>query len=122
MAQFSTPVLKGQKQFNPQRAALLSPTTPFVHGKQCPASAIEFVGNSGSSNLTLTSPLLNRKQAAQYLGFAAQTLAQWACSGRVQLPIVKIGGKSMYRKADLDAFITANTYGEQINTLEVSNG
>lgn len=56
-------------------------------------------------------PLLCRKDAARYLGVAPQTLAQWACSRSVSLPFVKIGRKVMYRRADLDAFIAANTHG-----------
>ncbi|PWF44021.1 helix-turn-helix domain-containing protein [Massilia glaciei] len=56
-------------------------------------------------------PLLSRKDAAHYLGLAPQTLAQWVVSRRHQLPYVSIGRKAMYRKADLDAFITANTHG-----------
>lgn len=55
------------------------------------------------------SPLMSRKDAARYLGLAQQTLAQWACSGRVQLPMVKVGRKAQYKKTDLDTFISANT-------------
>lgn len=59
----------------------------------------------------LTSALLTRKEAARYLNVATQTLAQWACSGRVSLPFYKIGRKAMYKICDLDAFIAANGHG-----------
>jgi excisionase family DNA binding protein len=52
--------------------------------------------------------LYGRKEAARYLGLAAQTLASWACSGRYQLPYVKLGRRVYYRRHDLDAFIEAN--------------
>lgn len=63
-----------------------------------------------SQTSTAVSPLVSRKEAARYLGLAPQTLAQWACSGRRSLPMVKVGRKAQYRKADLDAFIVANTH------------
>jgi excisionase family DNA binding protein len=68
------------------------------------------ISTSPSSQLSTSgSPLVSRKEAATYLGLAPQTLAQWACSGRVRLPMVKVGRKVQYRKTDLDAFIVANT-------------
>ena len=53
----------------------------------------------------LSNRLLTRKEAARYLGVAAQTLAVWACMGRYSLPHVKIGHRVFYKKVDLDAFI-----------------
>jgi excisionase family DNA binding protein len=53
--------------------------------------------------------LLTRKEAAQYLGIAEQTLACWKSSGRHSLPMVKVGRLSKYRRADLDAFLDNNT-------------
>jgi len=52
--------------------------------------------------------LLTRREAAQYLGVAEQTLAIWKCTGRYNLPYVKIGRLVKYRKADLDAFVDNN--------------
>lgn len=49
--------------------------------------------------------LLNRKEAASYLGITDGTLAVWACTGRYNLPFVKVGRLVKYRKSDLDAFI-----------------
>jgi excisionase family DNA binding protein len=56
----------------------------------------------------LHSDLLTRRQAAAYLGVCEQTLAVWKCTGRYQLPFVKIGRLVKYRKLDLDAFIQNN--------------
>lgn len=49
--------------------------------------------------------LLTRKEAAEYLGVADRTLAIWKCTGRYDLPYVKIGRLVKYKKADLDKFI-----------------
>lgn len=53
--------------------------------------------------------LLSRVQAAEFLGVSPHTLAIWKSTGRVSLPVVKIGGLAKYRKADLDAFIASRT-------------
>jgi excisionase family DNA binding protein len=53
--------------------------------------------------------LLTRKEAATYLGLEVETLQNWACTGRYQLPYVKIGRLAKYRKEDLDAFINRRT-------------
>ena len=57
------------------------------------------------------SDLLTRKQAAAYLGVTERTLAVWKCTGRYNLPCVKIGRLAKYRKSDLDAFIARRTVG-----------
>lgn len=49
--------------------------------------------------------LFNRKQAAQYTGFTAGTLAVWDCTKRYDLQPIKIGRSVRYRKSVLDAFI-----------------
>jgi len=56
-------------------------------------------------NFDFKSDLLNRKQAAEYLGVTAATLAVWACTKRYNLPFVKIGRLVKYRLADLKTFI-----------------
>jgi excisionase family DNA binding protein len=53
--------------------------------------------------------LLSRAEAAAYLGVSKMTLEDWACSGRVNLPFIKIGGRAKYRKSDLDRWISART-------------
>lgn len=53
--------------------------------------------------------LLRANEAAEMLGVAPQTLADWRCTDRVSLPFVKIGAKAVrYRLSDLVAFIEAN--------------
>lgn len=63
------------------------------------------------AEITSSPLLLSRKEAARHLNVAAQTLSQWACSGKVALPYVKIGRKVAYRTVDIDAFIAANMHG-----------
>jgi excisionase family DNA binding protein len=71
------------------------------------------ISTSPPSQLSISaSPLVSRKEAAKQLGIAPQTLAQWACSGRYNLPYVKVGRSAKYRKVDIDNFIEANV---QIN-------
>lgn len=53
--------------------------------------------------------LLDRRQAAAYLGVTPHTLAIWACTQRYPLPYVRVGRLAKYRKEDLDAFIDKNT-------------
>lgn len=48
-----------------------------------------------------------RSEAAQHLGVNAQTLANWAHTGRVKIPFHKVGRKVIYFKADLDAFLNS---------------
>ena len=57
--------------------------------------------------------LLNRKEAAAYLGVKEQTLACWACTGRYSLPFVRVGRLVKYRQQDLDAFILENRIGAE---------
>ena len=57
------------------------------------------------------SNLLSRKEVAEYLGVTVHTLAVWKCTGRYNLPCVKIGGLAKYRKEDLDDFILSRTTG-----------
>lgn len=40
--------------------------------------------------------LRSRKEAAQFLGVTEHTLAVWACTGRYNLQVCKIGSRSMY--------------------------
>lgn len=49
--------------------------------------------------------LLNRKQAAKYIGFTPETLAVWACTKRYDLKPIKIGRSVRYLLSELDAFL-----------------
>lgn len=49
-----------------------------------------------------------RAEAAAYLGVNAQTLANWAHTGKVEIPHHKVGRKVIYMKSDLDSYLAAN--------------
>jgi excisionase family DNA binding protein len=51
---------------------------------------------------------LTRKEAADYIGISPQTLANWACTGRQQIPFYKVGKKKViYHKTDLDVYLAS---------------
>ena len=52
--------------------------------------------------------LLNRKEAAKFLGVEENTLAVWACTKRYNLPMIKVGRLVKYRYCDLLKFIEEN--------------
>lgn len=56
--------------------------------------------------------LLTRREAAEYLGVAAQTLAYWQTTRKYSLPIVKVGNSVRYRLADLDRWLSERTEGK----------
>lgn len=62
--------------------------------------------------INMQAPLLNRIEAAQYLGLKPQTLAVWASTKRYDLPYVKVGRLVKYRKEALDEFILDCTFQE----------
>jgi len=51
---------------------------------------------------------MNRKEAAEYLGVSAGTLAVWTSTGKVRVPHIKIGRRTVYDSADLDHFMEQN--------------
>jgi hypothetical protein len=55
--------------------------------------------------ITMPEKLLTRREAAEFLGTAENTLAVWACNKRYNLPMVKIGKLVRYRLSDLIDFI-----------------
>lgn len=54
--------------------------------------------------------LLSRKKAAEYLNLAEHTLAVWACTGRNELPVIKIGRTVRYRLSHLRALVERGTH------------
>jgi hypothetical protein len=58
----------------------------------------------------MNNDLLTTAAAAGYLNVAKQTLAIWRVTGRGPI-FAKIGRRVVYRKIDLDSFITNNTHG-----------
>jgi len=57
----------------------------------------------------LNDKLLNRKEAAEFLGIKANTLAIWYCSKRYKLPVIKVGRLCKYRLSDLLQFLEERT-------------
>ena len=71
------------------------------------------ISNKIISTLLHSTPhLLNRVEAAKYLGVTVSTLAVWACNKRYNLPYVKVGRLVKYRQADLDQFITQHVINQ----------
>lgn len=52
--------------------------------------------------------LLNRVQAAKYLGISKGTLCIWSCK-KIHLPYIKVGSRVQYRLSDLKDFIDKKT-------------
>lgn len=53
-------------------------------------------------------PLMNRRQAAQYLGVSPRTIAVWDQTGRYDLRPIKVGPRLVrYRREELDRFLEA---------------
>ena len=50
-------------------------------------------------------------QAAKYLGVSRATLETWRCTGRYNLPFVRVGRSVRYNRTDLDAFLSRRTVG-----------
>jgi excisionase family DNA binding protein len=59
--------------------------------------------------MSISNPLLDEVQAAQYLDVSPGTLSVWRCTGRYQLPFLKVGRKVRYRLSDLDAWLESRT-------------
>ena len=53
--------------------------------------------------------LLDEKEAAQFLDNSPGTLSVWRCTGRYNLPFIKIGRNVRYRRADLVAWLEKRT-------------
>lgn len=49
--------------------------------------------------------LLSRDEAATYLNIAPKTLANWASTGKVQIPYHKIGKRVLYKISDLETYL-----------------
>ena len=52
----------------------------------------------------------NTAGAANHLGIAPATLAYWRSKGSQAVPYLKIGGRVVYRKDDLDKWLDERTY------------
>lgn len=56
-------------------------------------------------NQSTNATLLNREEAANYLGVSPSTLANWACTKKYQIKFIRVGRSVRYRQSDLDAFV-----------------
>ncbi len=53
-------------------------------------------------------PLLDAAAAAEYLGVASGTLANWRSTKLVRVPFCRVGRRVLYRMADLQEWLDAN--------------
>lgn len=53
--------------------------------------------------------LLSAKEAAYMLGVSVSALYVWKCTGRYDLPVIKVGRLNKYRKSDVMAFLERHT-------------
>jgi excisionase family DNA binding protein len=57
----------------------------------------------------LPSPLLNEKEAAEFLHVSAGTLSVVRCTRRWPLPYIRVGRAIRYRLSDLEAYLESRT-------------
>ena len=67
----------------------------------------------------IVSPLLSRREAAQFLGIRESTLAVWHATDRYPLPVIKVGRLVRYRRDDLEGFLKARTTSHASQRLGV---
>ena len=60
----------------------------------------------------IKSHLMTPKEVADYLGVELETLNNWRCTKRYNLPYTKIGRLVRYRANDVEAFVTSRIEGE----------
>lgn len=58
---------------------------------------------------TPSDPLMDQRQAAEYLGLKPGTLEVWRSTKRYALAYVRIGRNIRYRQSALDAFLASRT-------------
>lgn len=56
-------------------------------------------------NQQKATPLLSRREAAEFLGIRESTLAVWHATNRYPLPVIKVGRLARYRRDDLEHFL-----------------
>lgn len=64
---------------------------------------------NGFTSTKTTNDLLDEVSAAAVLAVTPGTLAVWRCTGRYNLPFIKIGRKVRYRRSDLEAWLEGRT-------------
>lgn len=66
--------------------------------------------------------LVDPEWAGAFLNTKLSTLAVWRCTGRYDLPFVKVGRKVCYRVGDLLAFVEARTVSHTGQALKAKYG
>ena len=61
-----------------------------------------------------TDPLFTPIETANYIGVTEKTLAVWRCTGRYNIPFIKVGRLVKYRKSALDTFLVSRTHGGEV--------
>jgi predicted site-specific integrase-resolvase len=56
------------------------------------------------------SSLITARQAAAEIGVAEATLSHWRTVGSQKLSYIKVGGRVMYRRSDLNKWLDERTY------------
>lgn len=57
--------------------------------------------------------LLTPNEVSAHLGIDIETLNIWRCTGRYNLPYIKVGRLVRYRKEDIEAFIASRMKGAE---------
>lgn len=74
---------------------------------------LEIYMQLGSENAAFKQQLLNETAAAVVLQVERSTLQNWRCTGRYDLPFVKIGRLVRYRIVDLAEWIIKHRSGNE---------
>jgi hypothetical protein len=74
-----------------------------------PHTLVDSEGKSAAS-LKTDYLLIDDKEASKILHTTAETLAVWRCTGRYDLPYVKLGRKVRYKLKDVHDFIDRRTH------------
>jgi len=62
--------------------------------------------NNGNADKTRESGLMKVAEAAAFLRLKISTIRAWVLKRKI--PYIKLGGKVLFRKADLEAFVDKN--------------
>jgi excisionase family DNA binding protein len=55
--------------------------------------------------------LMTRAEAARYLRISPLTLMRWTVHHKHDIPYLRVGGRVLYRREDLDLFLQRNRHG-----------